>query len=243
MRYSSSSRTSARSARSASIGATATSASSAIEAARAIRASSPSSFTRRRPAIVRSSGSQVEVAARSIHAAWVRCVASARTGPSPAHSTSSSRSFGRVVRGDDLGVEPGGGEVGGGLFAVAAVGDEHIRSGRTTTQPSEPPNDVSQRMFDGVDTSSVSPVRARAHASGRERSRSAGASRHGRTPAGRRRHGGELVAEPPKPTIDPFATGATTLVWRHASRAFGLEMCSSTIGPSNAASASWRLQA
>ncbi len=47
----------------------------------------------------------------------------------------------------------------------------------------------------------------------------------------------------PKPTIEPVATGAITLVCRHGSRAFGLEMCSSTIGPSNAASASWMLQA
>mgnify|MGYP000464525747 CR=1 FL=1 len=41
----------------------------------------------------------------------------------------------------------------------------------------------------------------------------------------------------------PVATGATTLVCRHGSRAFGLEMCTSMIGPANADSASWRLQA
>ena len=28
--------------------------------------------------------------------------------------------------------------------------------------------------------------------------------------------------------IEPVATGATTLVWRHGSRAFGLEMCTSS---------------
>jgi hypothetical protein len=39
--------------------------------------------------------------------------------------------------------------------------------------------------------------------------------------------------------IDPVATGATTLVWRHASRAFGLDRCTSTTGPSKAARASW----
>jgi hypothetical protein len=37
----------------------------------------------------------------------------------------------------------------------------------TTTQASEPPNDVSQRMFDGVDTTSVTPGRAARTASGR----------------------------------------------------------------------------
>ena len=35
------------------------------------------------------------------------------------------------------------------------------------------------------------------------------------------------------------ATGAITEVWRHSSRAAGFERCSSTIGPSKAASASW----
>ena len=43
--------------------------------------------------------------------------------------------------------------------------------------------------------------------------------------------------------IDPVETGAITLVCRHGSRAFGLEMCTSTIGPLNAASASWMLHA
>jgi hypothetical protein len=47
----------------------------------------------------------------------------------------------------------------------------------------------------------------------------------------------------PKPTIVPVATGATTLVCRHGSRAFGLEMCTSMIGPMKVASASWMLQA
>ena len=47
----------------------------------------------------------------------------------------------------------------------------------------------------------------------------------------------------PRPTIVPVATGDTTLVCRHGSRAFGFEMCTSTTGPSNAASASCRLHA
>jgi hypothetical protein len=41
------------------------------------------------------------------------------------------------------------------------------------------------------------------------------------------------------PTIEPVATGATTLVCRHGSRAFGFDRCSSTTGPSKAARASW----
>jgi hypothetical protein len=43
--------------------------------------------------------------------------------------------------------------------------------------------------------------------------------------------------------IEPAATGATTLVWRHGSRALGLEMWTSSTGPSNAASASCSDQA
>ena len=43
--------------------------------------------------------------------------------------------------------------------------------------------------------------------------------------------------------IEPVATGAITLVCRHGSRALGFEMWTSTIGPSNAASASWIAQA
>ena len=39
--------------------------------------------------------------------------------------------------------------------------------------------------------------------------------------------------------IVPVATGATTDRCRHGSRALGLERCSSTIGPSKAARASW----
>ena len=39
--------------------------------------------------------------------------------------------------------------------------------------------------------------------------------------------------------MEPEATGATTLVWRHGSRALGLEMWTSMTGPSKAASASW----
>ena len=53
----------------------------------------------------------------------------------------------------------------------------------------------------------------------------------------------EVVAVIPKPMIEPVATGATTLVCRHGSRALGLEMWTSTFGPSNAASASWIAQA
>lgn len=43
--------------------------------------------------------------------------------------------------------------------------------------------------------------------------------------------------------MEPVATGATTLVCRHGSRAFGFEMCTSTMGPEKAASASWIDQA
>ena len=43
--------------------------------------------------------------------------------------------------------------------------------------------------------------------------------------------------------IEPVATGAITLVCRQGSRALGFEMWTSTIGPSNAASASWIAQA
>ena len=71
---------------------------------------------------------------------------------------------------DDLdGVgEPGGRQVGGGPLAVAAVGDERCSDpAPTTTQPSEPPNDVSQRMFEGVETISVAPSRRARTASGR----------------------------------------------------------------------------
>ena len=41
----------------------------------------------------------------------------------------------------------------------------------------------------------------------------------------------------------PVATGATTLVCRHGSRALGLEMCTSMIGPVKVARASWMLHA
>src|SRR5207302_10054245 len=48
---------------------------------------------------------------------------------------------------------------------------------------------------------------------------------------------------PPNPMIVPVDTGEITDVWRHCSRALGLEMWISTTGPSNMARASCNDQA
>ena len=100
----------------------------------------------------------------------MRWPASARTGPGAGGGDDvlADLRAGRADHQLDVGVEPGGGEIGGRPVGVAPVGDQGDSGpGPITTQPSEPPNDVSQRMLDGVETSSVAPSRAARTAPGR----------------------------------------------------------------------------
>ena len=72
--------------------------------------------------------------------------------------------------GDDLGVDAGVGDVGrGARSAYRPSVTSVVRSGATTTQPSEPPKPVSQRMFDGFDTTIVRPSRRSRRRSERRR--------------------------------------------------------------------------
>ena len=160
-----------------------------------------------------SSGCEVEVARRGRStAAWVRWSASASTGPSAGRGDEQLAEL-RPRRGPTTTsrVDAGGGEVGGGPLGVAPVGDERGALGRDD-DPAEraaeagQPADVRRR-------SRRAAWRRRArgpHGVGpRRRSRSAGSSAI--TPGSPSRwataRGGELVAVPPKPTIEPVATG------------------------------------
>ncbi len=149
-------------------------------------------------------------------------------------------------------LDPGGGELLGGLLAVAPVGHQDELVGEDEQQAGRSCESGEVAEVDQLgDQDGVGAGLSGARVPGSIGQRGTQARRAGGHVHGRQAHDRHRMAAstanaypwPPKPATVPVATGATTDVWRHGSRAFGFERWSSTTGPANEASASWMPQA